>query len=278
MTNRFARERVRHELRRRRLLVLRTETVALGMRRITLGGPEVEGFTSLGPADHVKLFFPTSTGEVVARDYTPLAYREDGPDGPELDIDFYLHGDSPVSGEGTSVSGPAVSWAEHTSVGDEIEIGGPRGSALAPAVAVDGAGEGQPGVDSAILIADESALPAAARWLEAFGADLPVTALFSVANPETAAYLAGHEGQNRRLSWFSGDDRDARLAGILRETPIGDGTFIFLAGEAGALVPLRRYLRRELELPKDQVVATGYWKRGVVALDHHAPIDPSDPD
>lgn len=274
MTNRFARERVRHELRRRTLHVVRAETVAPGMRRVTLGGPELEGFTSLGPADHVKLFLPTPDGEVVARDYTPLAYRDggsEGSDGPELDIDFYLHGNSPAQGENGG-AGPAVSWAEHTSAGDEIEIGGPRGSALAPAVAAE------TGVDSAILIADESALPAAARWLEAFGPDLPVTGLFSVADPGTAAYLSEHEGPGRQLSWFSGDDRDARLAGILRETPIGDGTFLFLAGEAGALVPLRRYLRRELGLPKDQVVATGYWKRGIVALDHHAPIDPSDPD
>ena len=53
---------------------------------------------------------------------------------------------------------------------------------------------------------------------------------------------------------------------------------MFLAGEADILVPLRRYLRHELQLPAEQVSASGYWRRGIVNLDHHAPLDPSDPD
>lgn len=65
-------------------------------------------------------------------------------------------------------------------------------------------------------------------------------------------------------------------AGALRGTEPGAGTFFFLAGEATSLIPLRRYLRRELGLPKEQVEVHGYWKRGVVALDHHAPLDPND--
>lgn len=197
----------------------------------------------------------------MARDYTPLEFRADGPEGPELDIDFYLHG------RGGALGGPAAAWAASAQPGDPIRMGGPRGSHLAPTDA-----------DDAILIGDESALPAIARWLDAFGPDVPVTGLFSVADPGTAAYLADREGSGRRLSWHLGRDREERLAGILRDMPIGDGTFIFLAGEASSLVPMRRYLRRELGLPKAQVSAHGYWKRGVVALDHHAPIDPSDPD
>ncbi|MBN9613092.1 MAG: SIP domain-containing protein, partial [Actinobacteria bacterium] len=52
----------------------------------------------------------------------------------------------------------------------------------------------------------------------------------------------------------------------------------FLAGEATALIPLRRHLRRERELPKAQVDVHGYWKRGTAGHDHHAPVDPSDDD
>ena len=37
-------------------------------------------------------------------------------------------------------------------------------------------------------------------------------------------------------------------------------------------------LRRELGLGPEQVVASGYWRRGVAGLDHHAPVDPDDPD
>ncbi len=35
---------------------------------------------------------------------------------------------------------------------------------------------------------------------------------------------------------------------------------------------------RELALPAEQVSASGHWMRGVAALDHHAPVGPSDRD
>lgn len=276
MAERFTQERVMHELKRRRLTVLRSVTVAPRMQRVTLSG-DLEGFTAPGPADHVKLFFPDPvTGEIVlpvivdgrpqqpahgtpvARDYTPAGFRE-GDGGSELDLDFVLHGDD-------AHTGPASSWAANAIPGDELVIAGPRGSLLPPTE-----------VEAAILIADETALPAAARWLDTLG-EVPVTGLFTVAEAGTANYLASRETPGRRFHWFTGADRDTRLEAALRSTTISEGTFVFLAGEAGALIPLRRYLRRELGLPKAQVDAHGYWKRGQTNLDHHAPLDPSDPD
>jgi NADPH-dependent ferric siderophore reductase len=50
--------------------------------------------------------------------------------------------------------------------------------------------------------------------------------------------------------------------------------FAFLAGEATMLVPLRTLLRGLLPDGRDQVAASGYWRRGVAGLDHHAPLDP----
>ncbi len=268
-----------HEVKRRHLTVLRTELIAPRMQRITLGGAELAGFTSLAPGDHVKVFFPDPTigeivapvfvngkpqkpegaGEVIARDYTPHAFRPEGDHGPELDLDFVLHGDA-------SHSGPAASWAAQAAPGDPLIIGGPRGSLVPPN-----------DIDGAILIADESALPAVTRWLDLLDST-PVTGLFSVADPDTAHYLAPYERADRTFNWFSGEDRDARIADTLTGLEIADGTLVFLAGEASSLIPLRRHLRRELGLPKAQVDAHGYWKRGEANLDHHAPLDPSDPD
>ena len=269
MTPRFERERVRHEPRRRRLRVVRSTSLPSGLVRITLGGEELAGFAAAGPADHVKVFFPDpTTGEIatpvpaergeapaaaISRDYTPLAFRADGESGGELDIDFVLHG----------VDGPASAWAASAKPGDEIVVAGPRGSALAPG-----------GIDAAVLVADETGLPAARRWLDAL--DVPVTALLAVADAAATDYLDAAPG--RTLRWFSGAERQQELEAAVRELVIGEGVFVFLAGEAGSLVPIRRYLRHELGLPKEQVDAHGYWKRGVVALDHHAPIDPTDPD
>ena len=78
-------QRVRHQPRRRELNVLRVEKIAAHMIRVTLGG-DLEGFTSLGFDDHVKLFFPTGTTgadgepELDSRDYTPRRYDPAGQD------------------------------------------------------------------------------------------------------------------------------------------------------------------------------------------------------
>ncbi|MGK0722339.1 siderophore-interacting protein [Leucobacter sp. W1478] len=277
MTEVFARERTMHDLQTRRVQVLRTAAIAPKMVRITLGGEDLTGFSAVGPADHVKVFFPDpETGvltipepggfrkpraegapAIILRDYTPFAFRGDAESGPELDIDFVLHGDH----------GVAAAWAAQAKVGDKLGIGGPRASLGVPA-----------GVDSAILVADESALPAATRWLQAFDASVPVTGLFFVKDADTSAYLDGHNSETRELRWFTGVDRASKLEATLRALPIGERTFVFLAGEANTLIPLRRYLRRELGLSKAQADVHGYWKQGEVALDHHAPLDPTDPE
>jgi NADPH-dependent ferric siderophore reductase len=50
--------RMRHEIRRRLVQIVRVEQLSPGMRRIVLGGDELDGFTSAAADDHVKLFFP----------------------------------------------------------------------------------------------------------------------------------------------------------------------------------------------------------------------------
>ena len=78
-------QRVRHQPRRRELDVLRVEKIAAHMIRVTLGG-DLDGFTSLGFDDHVKLFFPTGKigadgePELDSRDYTPRRYDPEGQD------------------------------------------------------------------------------------------------------------------------------------------------------------------------------------------------------
>src|SRR6516164_10438986 len=115
--------RVRHEPRRRVLDVKRVDKIAAHMIRVTLGG-DLEGFTSLGFDDHIKLFFPDAGAEagsepqMLARDYTPRRY-----DAARniLEIDFAIHD-----------AGPATRWAEQARVGDALSIGGPRGSFIIP--------------------------------------------------------------------------------------------------------------------------------------------------
>ena len=268
----FTREHVRHPLVIRRLRVSAVRRVVPNIARITLTGPDLDGFVSAGPTDHMKVFFPDpetglltlpevgpdgmrrgAEGIVISRDYTPRAVRPG-----EVDVDIVTHG----------VDGPASAWAELADVGDELGIAGPRGSRLAPE-----------GIERLLVVADETALPATARWLDLLPAEVAVTALFHVADETVESYFDADVSARLDAEWITHADGHLQLEESLRSLGrIGEGTFVFLAGEADILVPLRRYLRHELFLPADQVSASGYWRRGIVNLDHHAPLDPSDPD
>ncbi|WP_176215873.1 siderophore-interacting protein, partial [Mycobacterium avium] len=52
--NKLEIHRVMHEIKRRRLEVLRVKDITPRMRRITVGGPQLAGFVSLGADDHIK--------------------------------------------------------------------------------------------------------------------------------------------------------------------------------------------------------------------------------
>ncbi|GAB2528644.1 siderophore-interacting protein [Paramicrobacterium agarici] len=274
----ITRERRRHELAVRRTTVQRVEWLNDSMVRVTVFGESLRGFTALGPNDHVKLFFPDpetgdlttpevtadglkrpTDGLILSRDFTPLAFRENGTGGvPELDIDFVVHGDE----------APATSFAAHVHPGLQLGIGGPRGSKLVP-----------DGIARVVLIADETALPAFSRWLRMLPPDVKVTSIVQVHDEDAESYLTGEHRTRTNVEVLYREDGPGQLIEAVRSLgSIGDDTFVWAAGEANELVDVRRYFRRDLGLPKEQVEVEGYWKRGIVNLDHHAPLDPSDPD
>ncbi|WP_207457475.1 siderophore-interacting protein [Herbiconiux sp. SYSU D00978] len=260
---------VRHELAMRRLTVAAADRVTPGFVRVTLAGDDLASFRSLGPADHVKAFFPGPDGiirtptvgpdgirqrpeGVVTRDYTPRRHTAD-----RLEIDFAVHG-----GEG-----PATAWALRAEPGDELVVGGPRGSHLPPT-----------GMTRVVLGSDASALPALARWIELLPADVEILALVELEDEADRAYLEPELVERARVHWVPATTKGPTgIETAVRSLAFDEDTFVWLAGEAGGLVPVRRYLRRQLGLPKEQVVVDGYWRIGVVALDHHAPLDPFDP-
>jgi NADPH-dependent ferric siderophore reductase len=283
------RERVRHDMAFRRAHVLRRTQLTPLMVRVTLGGGELAGFAAPGPSDHVKLYFPDpATGVVTApsltpdgvhrpddaviisRDFTPRAFRADGEDGPELDIDFVLHGDAgPAVGGpagGGANGGPASAWAARCRSGDELVVAGPRGSHLIPHDA-----------SHVVLIADETALPAFSRWLELLPPAVRISGIVELADEDGDAYLSADLRRRANIEWLYRIDGPGQLDESLRSIDIADDDYVWGAGEATALIPLRRYLKHERGLAADRVAIEGYWKRGVTNLDHHAPLDPSDP-
>lgn len=266
----FTRQTVRHPLAVRPVRVEALEDVTPTLRRFTFTGDDVGTLVADGPEDHVKVFFPDpATGELhaptitpdgalqrptgvsISRDYTVRDVR----DGVVV-IDVLLHGDD----------GPASAWAGRAVRGDELVLAGPRGSVLAP-----------DGIERLVVVADETALPAAARWVASVGPDVPVTAILDVADESVEPY--GAELGHASIEWLYREDGPGQVADAVRSLgSLGADDFLFAAGEATTLVPVRRYLRHEAGARSDQLSISGYWKRGVVNLDHHEPLDPADPD
>lgn len=242
--------RVMHEVKRRRLEVLRVTDLTPRMRRITLGGEQLAGFLSQGADDHIKLFFATSPEEQAALDTMVLGAK--GGDGPkpamrdytprrmdlaagELDIDFVLHGD-----------GPASTWAAQAQPGQFLHLGGPRSSTIVPDV-----------FDSYLLIGDETAIPAIARRIEELPAGRKVLAVIEIEDAEERQLLSG--AADVETIWV--ERHQQSLLEVVSQLTLPAGKlFSFVATEAALSRKLRRVLLDEHTVDEDALKAVGYWR------------------
>ena len=251
-------KRQRHKVALRRLDVLRVTDLSPSMRRVTLGGPELEGFISLGFDDHVKMFFaapgetspvlpvvgpdglafPESGPRPLARDFTP---RRHDPQAGELDIDFALLHD-----------GPASRWAAQAKPGDSAWIAGPRGSFIVPF-----------DFDWHLLVADETGLPALARRLEEMPQGSRALALVEVGGAAEELLLPRPPGVE--VVWAhraAGAQPGAALLAALPVLAFPDGDyFAWLACESSAAKQLRSVLVDERGANRKWGRSHGYWRR-----------------
>ncbi|WP_020653050.1 siderophore-interacting protein [Massilia niastensis] len=234
-------QRVRHELRRREVVVTEVTQVGANFVSVTFRDDSLADFVSLSFDDHVKFMIPDGSGELARRDYTPRRYDTQS---RELTIEFALHGE-----------GAASDWARRARPGDSATIGGPRGSMIIP---LD--------YDWHLLVGDATALPAIRRRLE----ELPASA-------QVIVVAAAAEGDHLELAspaklqqyWVADEDE---LIAVVRALalPAGEG-FAWGAGEAGAMRRLRDVLGAEKAVPKEAMRVSAYWKKGVA--DHHENLD-----
>lgn len=231
--------RMRHELIKRSLEVLAVERLTPHMIRITLGGPELAGFTSPSPDDHIKIFIPGLDGSPTRRDYTPRRYD---PQNGTLLLDFVNHH-----------GGPAAAWARAAKPGDLLEIGGPRGSQVVSGV-----------IDHWLLVGDETALPAIGRRVEELPPRSSVTTVIAVPGAEDEQVFvtnANHAAHWVHRSMDMADDAAATLA-ALKNIQIPERTFVWVGAEARAAKAVRQYLLEERKIPAQWIKASGYWVKG----------------
>ncbi|MEV0254126.1 siderophore-interacting protein [Streptomyces sp. NPDC050732] len=256
-------EKVGYPIGIREVEVVRTATVGSGLLRLTLGGPGTEGFEAHAPDEHVKLVFPEPDGSLrlperngamlrwprpapTSREYTVRRYD---PVTGELDIDIVPH-----------AGGLASDWAHRVEPGAVVHVAGPPGGLIVPHT-----------YDRYLLAGDITALPAIARWLE----ELPRTArgwaFVEVADAGEEIELSAPEGVE--VHWLHRGGAPAGTGGALERAvtavtvPEGERVYVWVAGEAGQIKPLRRWVRDVLGLDKADHDITGYWKRGVADFD-----------
>lgn len=268
--------------------VVRAERVSPTFRRLTFGGG-LERFASIAPDEFVYVLVPPPgrTELSVGTDFTWLGYygideaerpvgayytvREHRPESGELDVDVFLH-DEP---------GPASTWAATAGPGDPAALWGPR-TAWEP-----------PGdTDWWLLVADETGLPATARILRTLPSDA-VARVFVEAVDE-ADVRALPAGPNVEVTWLGPAahhaagfvaerpaDGDAApwdaLVDAVRATDLPEGTpYAWGGGESRALTALRKYLRKDVGLPRHRVSLVAYWRLALVGV--AAEDDPEDED
>jgi NADPH-dependent ferric siderophore reductase len=242
-------QRVRHQPRRREVVVERIVKLTPHMIRVTFGG-DLEGFTSLGFDDHVKVFLPGtepgSDGEPkpISRDYTPRRYD---PVANTLDIEFVLHD-----------AGPATRWAEQAQVGQPLQIGGPRGSFIIPLT-----------YDWHLLIGDDTGLPAIARRLAELPVGTSAVVLAEVEGPEDCVKFESDADVS--VTWAYRNGAEPGTAEVLLQAlqamqmPKGD-YYAWVACESLTAKALRAKLIAEHGANPKWMRCAGYWRRGAVAV------------
>lgn len=237
----------------------RVEPLTPRLRRVVLGGPELDGFASPGFDDHVKLFFPDAHGYLpegalggsgrtvfaggvrpASRDFTPRRYDASR---RELTIDFVVHG-----------SGPATSWAAAAQPGWPIGVSGPRGSQIVSDT-----------FDWNLLVGDATALPAIARRLDELAARVAVLVVVAVHDASDRLRLGRPEGSLTDIRWVYRDGGTPAIETVVADLvlPPGDG-FAWVAGEASMARRLRAHLIDDRGLDKAWVKAAAYWRVGEV--------------
>jgi NADPH-dependent ferric siderophore reductase len=270
--------------------------ISPSLLRCVFTGPEVAQMKLESPDQRIKLLFAgqeETTAKMaisdswyqdflalpkakrpVMRTYTLRALRRDA---LEVDVEFVLHGDG----------GPASRWATHARPGDAIQLVAPN--AASPEDSGGYEWSDSDGVRQALLIADETALPAAMGILEQLAkkAEPPrVQAFFSVPlakDVQTRAFPFAE------IHWLARERNEDLLHAVAQQVQIPEyaraceqstqeqslsdtllwerataatGFQVWVAAESRVVKSLRRELLEVQKLNRDSAGFMAYWSRG----------------
>ena len=239
--------------------VRRCEPIGEAMIRVVLGGGDLEHFNASDCTDsYVKLVFLTPGVEYprpldvnavktthAAEDWPRLrtyTVRDWDARRQELTLDIVAHGDAGLAGP----------WARAAQPGDEVFVVGPGGDYVP-----------DPSADWHLLVGDESALPAICVTVGSLPSDAVGHVFLEVDGPDGQVPVQAPAGVT--ITWLH---RAGRPVGQLLVDAVAGLDFpagkvhAFVHGEAGFVKDLRKLLRIERGLAREQLSISGYWRHG----------------
>ncbi|EKM0529161.1 siderophore-interacting protein [Cronobacter turicensis] len=274
--------------------------VTPSLLRCVFTGPDVAHMKHEAPDQRIKLMFARPDGDTARlpvsdswyqdylalprerrpfmRTYTLRALRREA---CELDVEFVLHGDS----------GPASRWAMHAKPGDTLQIVAPDRDFPGDSGGYEWSADDA--LRQALLVADETALPAALGILEQLARKpapprvqaflevplaqdiqplrYPFADIHWLARDENAPHgerlleavkdAAALPASEQASAQTTADDDDEET--LIWQRAGGAGTFrAWVAAESGAVKRLRHYLTRERQLDPARACFMAYWSRG----------------
>ncbi|MCC6438866.1 MAG: SIP domain-containing protein [Acidimicrobiales bacterium] len=246
----------------------RRRALTANVVEVTIAG--LDGFT-FGGGDEFSFVLVTNDGSELPADWTMADFRMRADDHPimgayyttrrlrpdrgELDLWIVLH----------EHAAGVASQLERAPLGTRVAVWGPRHGFEPPA-----------GARSVLFVADETGAAAVAALIETLPPSITVTAVLETVDADHELPLPAHPSATVR--WVHRGDEPAggpanRLLDAVRELcgTAGGGAggspavvvpdAAFGAAESRHISAVRRYVRRELGLPADAVLMTGYWRR-----------------
>jgi len=243
----------------RPVVVERIERLTPRVISVTFAGEALAGFGPPRPGAHMKLLFAPPGWELPALDresdaprppsrtYTPRLYD---PDRKRLDVEFVLHGD-----------GLAANWVQKARAGDPLHVAGPGGGYDVPA-----------DLKELVIVADDTAMPAAGTILEALPKGAKTTVLCEVSDAKEERPLSPTIAISPIWLRYA---TEGVQPGVLLERKVLElsaqkpDAHWWIACEAGAMRRIRKHLLGERRVDPARVHTRGYWKLGETNYPDH---------
>tara|TARA_R100000005_G_scaffold96191_2_gene81293 strand:- start:2337 stop:3209 length:873 start_codon:yes stop_codon:yes gene_type:complete len=236
----------------RKVTVKQVTDLSPRMRRVTFVSDQFDGIESPLPGAHIKLFFvaedfdwttmdiATIRSSAPGRTYTPRALR---PESGEVDVDFMLHGD-----------GVAANWVANAAPGQHLVFAGPRGGFSPEETA-----------DKFVLVADETAIPAASMILEEAGNDRILKIILEVEDRQEERPLTDrvvhHPLWLHRSTAGNTAPGDKLIGEVCRAAEEHPDAFWWVACESSIMRRIRETLLARYEIAPEKMLTRGYWLR-----------------